>query len=296
MTPDVRCWLIPPLVLIAKGIARLPQSLFLALGRVLTFFLWPLLTSRRRIARINLALCFPELDDGARRKLLRANMRSTVIGALELLRAWYALSKTLHGLADIDGLDRLQNALAEGHGVLLFTGHFTHTELAVRLISEALGRPVRTVIRRHNSVCLETAYETARAKVFGPTIAKKDVRGLLRALQSGEAVTYSADQNFTYQAVFAPFFGVPAATLTSTSDLVRRSGTRVLPLWFFRDEHGRYQIEIAEPWSDWPSADRERDAVRYMQELEQVVRRHPEQYLWVHRRFKTRPEGMAPVY
>jgi len=292
----VRCWFIPPLVLIAKGIARLPQSLFLALGAILSVLFWPVLASRRRVARINLSLCFPELDDRARNKLLRANMRNTVIGALELLRAWYAPGNTLRGLAEIDGLDRLRDALAEGHGVLLFTGHFTHTELAVRLISEALDRPVRTVIRRHNSLCLETAYETARAKVFGPTIAKKDVRGLLRALQSGEAVTYSADQNFTYQAVFAPFFGVPAATLASTSDLVRRSGARVLPLWFFRDERGRYQIEIAAPWSDWPSEDRERDAVRYMQELERVVRRHPEQYLWVHRRFKTRPEGMSPVY
>jgi KDO2-lipid IV(A) lauroyltransferase len=292
----VRCWFVPPLVLIAKGIARLPQSAFLALGALLTVLLWPLLGSRRRIARINLALCFPELGKNARGQLLRANIRNTIIGALELLRAWYAPSETLRGLANIEGLDRLQRALTEGHGVLLFTGHFTHTELAVRLLSEALGRPVRTVIRRHNSVCLETAYETARARVFGPTIAKKDVRGLLRALQSGDAVTYSADQNFTYQAVFAPFFGVPAATLTSTSDLVRRSGTRVLPLWFFRDDHGRYQIEIAEPWLDWPSADRECDAVRYMHELEQVVRRHPEQYLWVHRRFKSRPEGMAPVY
>lgn len=286
----------PPLVLIAKGIARLPQALLMRLGGVLTVLLWPLLASRRRIARINLALCFPELDAGAREQLLSANMRNTVIGALELLRAWYAPARALRGLADIDGLTRLRTALAQGRGVLLFTGHFTHTELAVRLLSEALARPVRTVIRRHNSACLETAYENARAKVFGPTIAKKDVRGLLKALQAGEPVTYSADQNFTYQAVFAPFFGVPAATLTSTSDLIRRSGTIVLPFWFYRDERGRYQLEIAEPWSEWPSADRERDAARYMQELEQVVRRHPEQYLWVHRRFKTRPEGAAPVY
>ena len=292
----MRCWFIPPLVLIAKGIARLPQPWLLRLGTVLTTLLWPLLASRRRIARINLGLCFPELDAPARRRLLRANMRNTIIGALELLRAWYAPGARLHGLAEIEGLDRLRAALAEGHGVLLFTGHFTHTELAVRLLSEALGRPVRTVIRRHNSPCLEQAYEAARAKVFGPTIAKKDVRGLLRSLQLGEPVTYSADQNFTYQAVFAPFFGVPAATLTSTSDLVRRSGTRVLPFWFFRDDDGRYRITVAEPWSDWPSADRERDAARYMHELEQMVRQHPEQYLWVHRRFKSRPEGLAPVY
>jgi KDO2-lipid IV(A) lauroyltransferase len=292
----MRCWFMPPLVLLAKAIARLPQRWLLRLGVVLTAVLRPLLASRRRIAEINIGLCFPELDQATRRRLLRENLRNTIIGALELLRAWYAPSERLRGLADIDGLDRLRDALAEGRGVLLFTGHFTHTELAVRLLSEALGRPVRTVIRRHNSPCLEQAYENARAKVFGPTIAKKDVRGLLRTLQAGEPVTYSADQNFTYQAVFAPFFGVPAATLTSASDLVRRSGAQVLPFWFFRDPRGRYRITIAEPWSDWPSTDRERDAARYMHELERVVRQHPAQYLWVHRRFKSRPEGMAPVY
>jgi KDO2-lipid IV(A) lauroyltransferase len=292
----MRCWFIPPLVLIAKGIARLPQRLLIALGATLAIVLWLPLASRRRIARINLALCFPELDVRAREKLLRTNLRNTVVGVLELLRAWYAPSHCLSGLADIQGLDRLRSALADGHGVLLLTGHFTHTELAVRLVSEALGRPVRTVIRRHNSLCLESAFEAARARVFGPTIAKKDVRGLLRTLQSGDAVTYSADQNFTYQAVFAPFFGVPAATLTSSSELVRRSGATMLPFWFHRDAAGRYHIEIAAPWTDWPSADPEHDARRYMFELEQVVRRHPEQYLWVHRRFKTRPEGSPPVY
>lgn len=292
----MRCWGLLPLVLIARGIARLPQPVLLRLAAAGSLLLSPLLARRRRIAAINLALCFPELSEAERRRLLRANQRATVMGALELLRAWYTPSSSLAGLARIEGLPRLQAALAEGRGVLLFTGHFTHTELAVRLLSEALGRPVRVVIRRHNSACLEAMFERARARVFGATLAKKDVRGLLRTLQAGEPVVYSADQNFSYQHAFVPFFGVSAATLTSTPELVRRGQAQVLPFWFHRDDDGRYCLRIAAAWPGWIEADADQAAAVYMRELETVVREHPEQYLWVHRRFKTRPPGAPAVY
>lgn len=285
-----------PLVLIARGIARLPQRGLLWLASFLSLLLWPLLAGRRWIAAINLALCFPNLSDGERRRLLRANQRATVMGALELLRAWYAPSGALAGLARIEGLPHLQAALAAGQGVLLVTGHFTHTELAVRLLSEALGRPLSGVVRRNNSACLEKALEQARSRVFGATLAKKDVRGLLRMLQAGETVVYSADQNFTFQNAFVPFFGVPAATLTSTPELVRRGNAQMLPFWFHREADGRYCLRIETAWPGWMEASAEQAAAIYMRELEAVVRQHPEQYLWVHRRFKTGPPGSPPVY
>jgi KDO2-lipid IV(A) lauroyltransferase len=292
----MRCWGLAPLALAAKGIARLPQRALLDLGAVLTVLLWPLLGGRRRIAARNLELCFPEFAATRRAQLLRVNLRNTVTGALELVRAWYAPSSRLRGLATVEGIEHLHAARAAGQGVLLFTGHFTHTELAVRLLSEALGRPVRTVIRRHNHPCVEDAFERARAKVFGPTIAKKDVRGLLRALQAGDAVTYSADQNFTYQNTFVPFFGVPAATLTSTPQLVERAHARMHPFFFHRDDTGHYHLRIGTAWPGWQDGTPEEAAAIYMRELEACVRAHPGQYLWVHRRFKTRPEGAAPVY
>ena len=292
----MRCLATVPLAWAAWAVARLPQAALLALGRAAAWLAWPLLRSRRRVAAINIALCFPGLDAARQAALVRESVVNTVVGALELMRAWCAPSRTLAGLAHVEGLHHLREALASGRGVLLMCGHFTHTELAARLLGEALGRPVRVVVRRHNNACLERWFESARSAVFGPTIAKKDVRALLRALSQGQPVVYSADQNFTYQNAFVPFFGVPAATLTATPGLVRRGRAVLLPFWYRRDDDGRYAIRIEPTWAGWPSGDPVQDAARYMQELEAVVRECPGQYLWAHRRFKTRPPGEPPLY
>jgi KDO2-lipid IV(A) lauroyltransferase len=291
-----RCWFIAPLDLLAAGIARLPQRMLLALGGALAWSLSPLTGKRRRYARTNLALCFPAMSVRERERLLRDNLRATVTGALELVRAWYAPAPALRGLAEVEGLEHLQRARAGGRGVLLFGGHFTHSELAARLLQELSSQPVHVVVRRNNQACIETMFDGARRRAFAGTIAKKDVRGLLRTLGRGGVVAYSADQNFTYQNAFVPFFGVPAATLTATPDLARRGNAAVLPFWFHRDAGGRYRLRIEPQWSGWPSGDPAADAARYMAELEKAVRPHPEQYLWVHRRFKTRPPGEPPVY
>ena len=291
-----RCWFLAPLDLLAAGLARLPQSLLLWLGNALTWLLWPAMGKRRRYARINIAMCFPEFDGAQRKRLLRDNLRATVTGALELIRAWYAPSPRLAGLAEIEGLEHLHAATAEGHGVLLFGGHFTHSELCARLLQEAAAQPVHVVVRRNNHRCLEAMFDRARRSRFAGTIAKKDVRGLLRVLGQGGVVAYSADQNFTYQNAFVPFFGIAAATLTATPDLARRGKAVVLPFWFHRGQDGRYRLRIEAQWPGWPSGDPATDAARYMAELETVVRQHPDQYLWVHRRFKTRPPGEADVY
>ncbi len=291
-----RCWFIAPLDLLAAGISRLPQSILLRLGSALTWLSWPVTGKRRRYARTNLALCFPELDQAQRERLLRDNLRATATGALELIRAWYAPAPALAGLAEIDGIEHLRAATATGRGVLLFGGHFTPSELCARLLQEAAAQPVHVVVRRNNHRCLEAMFERARRSRFAGTIAKKDVRGLLRVLSNGGVVAYSADQNFTYQNAFVPFFGIPAATLTATPELAQRGKAVVLPFWFHRDADGRYKLRIEPQWNGWPSGDPAADAARYMAELEKVVRQHPAQYLWVHRRFKTRPPGEADIY
>ncbi len=291
-----RCWFIAPLDLLAAGVARLPQTALLRLGHVLFWILKPWMGKRSRYARINLALCFPHLDEAQRARLLRDNLRATATGALELIRAWYAPASALRGLAEVEGLQHLRDATASGRGVLLFGGHFTHAELAARLMQDIAAQPIHVLVRRNNHRCLEAMFDRARGRAFAGTLAKKDVRGLLRTLQQGGVVAYSADQNFTYQNAFVPFFGIAAATLTATPGLAQRGNAVVLPFWFHRDAQGRYRLRIEAQWPGWPSGDPAADAARYMAELEQVVRQHPAQYLWVHRRFKTRPPGEPSVY
>ena len=291
-----RCAWLPLADLAATAVARLPQPLLLGCGAMFAWLSAPLLRKRRRYARVNLALCFPELDAHARARMERATWRATITGLLELMRAWFAPRATVAALVEVQGLEHVRAAQAGGRGVLLLTGHFPHSELGGRALADALGLPLSVVVRRNAHPCMERWMDAARRRAFAGTIGKKDVRALLRTLSRGGLVAYSADQNFTYQNAFVPFFGVPAATLVATSDIARRSGAVVLPYWFLREDDGRYRLWIEPEWEDWPSGDPAADAARYMRELERVVRMRPAQYLWVLRRFKTRPPGEPDVY
>jgi len=256
----------------------------------------PLLKRRRRVAARNLQLCFPHLDEDARGRLLDDTLRDTVIGALETLRAWFAPSGALRQLYTVEGLEHLAAARGSGRGVLLVTGHLPHFELAGRLLGEASGRQVSLLARRHNAPCLDRWIDDARHRAFATTIAKKDKDALLEALRGGATVLYLGDQDFSYNHAFVPFFGIPAATLTALPRLLAQSGAVALPTWMRRGADGRYRLRIEPQWEGWPTGDPRADAARYMAELERVVDEAPSQYLWVHRRFKTRPPGEPGLY
>jgi KDO2-lipid IV(A) lauroyltransferase len=282
--------------LAAALVARLPQGWLLRLGGALAAAGAPLLKRRRRIAARNLQLCFPGLDRVALAGLLDDTLRDTVIGALETVRAWFATNARLHGLYTVEGLEHLAAARAEGRGVLLVTGHLPHFELCGRVVGEASGQRVSLLARRQNAPCLDRWIDAARHRAFAATIAKKDKQALLDALRGGDAVLYLGDQDFSYHHAFVPFFGVPAATLTALPGLLAQTGAIALPTWMQRLPDGRYRLRIEPQWAGWPSGDPARDAARYMVELERVVRDAPSQYLWVHRRFKTRPPGEPDLY
>lgn len=291
-----RCARDAPANWLAGRIARLPQHWLLRVGAIMAWVLSPALAGRRRIAARNIDLCFPELDAAARERLLHATMRATVTGVLESLRAWFAPATVLHGLFDVDGIEHLEAARAQGRGVLLVTGHMPAFELAGRLVGEAGGEPIMLHARRNDDACLDQWLDAARRRVFAATIAKKDKAGLLDGLRDGGTVLYLGDQDFSYRNAFVPFFGIAAATLTALPDLLRETGAVALPTWLQRGIDGRYRLQIGSQWVGWPVGDPVADAARYMAELEAVVRRHPEQYLWMHRRFKTRPPGEPALY
>jgi len=281
-------------------VARLPQRALPASGAALAWLSRPLLRRRARIAATNLALCFPHLSTRERARLREATLRAAVVGVLECLRAWYAPPRRIHALYSIEGLEHLQAARARGRGTVVLAAHFTPVELMLRLLSDAMqhdGMGALTVMKRpHNDRALEVEIDRRRRMHCGPTIDKNDAHTLLGALAGGAVVAYAADQDFNFHHVFVPFFGVPAATVTAPATLARRSGAAVLPIWFRRGRDGRYVLRIEPQWPGYPSSDRHADAARYMRAIEEQVRVVPEQYLWVHRRFKTRPPGHPPLY
>lgn len=283
------------LVLVGGLVARLPQSALLALGRGLARLGRPLLRRRARIAERNLALCFPTLAPDVRQRLGEEALANAVIGGLESLRAWFAPTPAPVQVR-VDGLQHLRDALACGRGVLVLAAHFTSVELACRLLSEAAGERMGMLVRRHGQPAVEAAIDAGRRRHAGDTVAKKDLRGLMALLGQGRAVVYAPDQDFRHGHVFVPFFGIPAATLAMTARIAARTGAAVLPFWFHREPDGSYVLELEPPLPDVEAAAPAAEAARYVAAIEARVRQHPAQYLWVHRRFQTRPEGEPPLY
>lgn len=277
-------------VVLLKLAARLPYPLALALGRTLGHALRAALPRRRHIARVNLALCFPELDAGARERLLREHFESLGVGLIELGLAYWAPDVRLARLVTVRGLEHVDRALERGRGVLLLGAHFTTLEIGLRLLT--LHRPCTIMYRPHNHPVFARVVERGRSRHRSRLFPRDDVRTLYASLRRNEVVWYAPDQNYRRHSVFAPFFGRPAATITTTARFARKSGAAVVPFVQHRLAGARgYELVIGPPLEDFPSGDEVADAARVNAVIEQAVRRTPAQYLWVHRRFKTQPDG-----
>ncbi|MBS0194211.1 MAG: LpxL/LpxP family Kdo(2)-lipid IV(A) lauroyl/palmitoleoyl acyltransferase [Proteobacteria bacterium] len=268
----------------------LQRALGGGIGRLAYFFA----RSRRRAARINLALCFPELDAAARKQLLREHFAALGIGLFEFARAWWGSIATLRRTVRIEGLEHLCDAVAQGRGVLLVSGHFLNLEICGRLLCDHV--PLAGMYRRHAGAVLEWAVLRGRLRYAAAMFQQHELRGAIRHLKSGGVLWYAPDQDMHGKdTAFAPFFGIPAASITATHQLARVSGCSVLPFFHHR-EHNRYVLRIAPPLADFPSSDAAADTARVNAQIEAMVRQAPAQYLWIHRRFKRRPQGEPAVY
>ncbi len=277
-------------------LAQAPYRVQLAAGRAIGWLACRLAGSRRRIAATNLRLCFPELDEAARRRLLHAHFLSLGMGVVETAMSWWTPARRLRPLARIEGLDNLERALEGGKGVILLSAHFTTLEIGGRLLS--LHAPFHVMYREHKNPLFERIMRRARERHFEKAIPRDDLRGMLRSLKANMPVWYAPDQNYGREhSIFVEFFGVPAATITATARLAKISGAAVVP--FFQERlpgAAGYRLRLLPALEDFPSGDERADTQRINDVIEAEVRRIPEQYLWVHRRFKTRPEGAAPLY
>ena len=281
-----------------RALARLPAGAIPWLGALMSRCR-PLLRRRARIAERNLWLAFPDLDPAARARLLRDTLASNTTGALDALRGWFAAPGALHGVADISGLDVLREAIAEGRGAVLVGAHYDSVELAIRMVAEAAARHrvrMAVFVRHYNDPAIDAAIEAGRLRYAATTIGKKDVSGFCGAVGGGAAVFYAPDQDAGAGHAFVPFFGVPAATNDAMPGVLARAGGAPLLMWSRRRNDGRLAVDIARAPEGFFAGSGAEVAARYVAWVERRVRQAPAQYLWVHRRYKTRPPGAPDLY
>ena len=290
-----RFWPIRAGLALGAWLTRLPVPVLMRIGRVLGGLAFHLMPGRRRIARTNLGLCFPELDTDARRRLLRTHFESLGLGVIETALCWWAPAAKLRGLAQVEGLEHLQHALQAGRGVILLSAHFTTLEIGGRLL--ALHAPFHVLYRRHKNAAFEDVMQRARAQHFEKAIPRDDMRGMLKSLKANMPVWYAPDQNYGAEhSIFVSFFDIPASTITATARLARISGARVVPFFQERLDDDSYRLRLYPALDNFPTDDEAADTQRINDLIEAEVRKMPAQYLWAHRRFKTRPDGMPSLY
>lgn len=277
-------------------VAWLPWRLKLWCGKAIGLLAWRFIKRRRHITETNLRLCFPELDETAQRKLVRETFIANGIGIVETATAWCRDPEHLRHRVTFKGQEHMARLKAEGQGVLIIGVHFSTLDMGGALHS--LFFDADAVYRRHDNPLFERFMTRARKRSFGRLIDRRDLRGVVRGIKEGRAVWYSPDQDFGAAAsVFAPFFGIEAATVKLTAKIARMTGAPVIPMIFHRNPDDRtYTLEYLPPLEDFPSGDDVADATRINAFIESAIRQHPEQYLWLHRRFKTRPQGEPGVY
>lgn len=270
-------------------IAQLPHRVSLGLGARVGPLVLALMPRRRRVIAENLARCFPEWTPEERLRVELENRREAGRMLANFAFVWFASHARFARLSlKIEGLDGLLRARDAGRGVLLVSAHFSHLELAGRLLAQSLK--IAAMYREHHDPAFEWGVRTLRSRYAQAMFRRDELRSVLRFLKSGGVLWYAPDQAYRRgDCVFAPFFGIPASTITATHQLARMTGAAVIGFGHRREDDGSYTIHLSEPLADFPSNDVLADTTRVNQLIEQAIRRAPEQYLWLHERFKTRP-------
>jgi len=278
-------------------LGKTPQGLGLALSHPLGWVMRRFMKRRRRIAERNIESCFPELSAQQRRDLMDDNFRSLARMIFEISWSWSASPRRLEKMGCVVGMENLREAIEAGRGVLAITAHLTCLEMGGRLaameVPEASG-----IYRPLNNPVLEWYQNRSRARYTQGGISKRDMRSAIRFLRKGGVLWYAPDQDFgPKRSVFAPFFGIQTATLAATERMIEMTGCKVVPMFPVYDtETRKYTVRLYPALENFPSGDIVADLTRINALMEDHIRQVPDQYWWIHRRFKTRPEGEPPFY
>lgn len=287
-----------PVVFLFWLLHFLPLTVLAAIGSGMGQLLYAFGSHRRKVVSINLAWCFPELSPAAREKLAKGHFRVLGRTVLERSILWWGSRERLERMIRIEGTEKIRALLDAGKPVILLAPHFVGLDaggVAVAMRFDSLS-----MYAEQANPVFDTLLLNGRRR-FGDQLllTRKDgIRATVKAMKSGRPFYYLPDLNARRrESIFVPFFGIPTATITGLSRLARTAGatvltcvTRVLP-----GGEG-YVTKIGDAWEDFPTADAEADTARMNAWIEAAVRTMPEQYYWVHRRFKTRPDGEMSPY
>ncbi|MBO1270882.1 MULTISPECIES: LpxL/LpxP family Kdo(2)-lipid IV(A) lauroyl/palmitoleoyl acyltransferase [Shewanella] len=290
-----RYWLLWLGIGVAKLTSMLPMRWQMALGAAIGRLAMKLAGSRVDTARRNLELCFPEKSAAQQQQLLQRNFEETGKAIFDTINAWWWSDARIQQHMQIKGQEYVQQTLDVGQGVILFAVHCLPLEMGARIFGQF--NPGVGVYRPHNNPLMEYLQVRGRLRSNKALIPKRDLRQMVRCLRNPDVIWYTADQDFgRSSAVFIPFFAVKdAATITGGTTLAKLGKARVLPFFVERNaDDAGYTIEIKAPLENFPGENELQDAIRGNHIIEELIGRNIPQYMWLHRRFKTRPEPTDP--
>jgi Kdo2-lipid IVA lauroyltransferase/acyltransferase len=279
--------------LLAQLPYRMQMRMGVALGRIMPY----LARKRIAIARRNLELCFPHLSKCEIEKLLQQHVISLGKVFFEMGIAWFWSRERLSKLVTVEGIEHLKEAEAKGKGVVLMTVHFSHMQLAITFLN--IFHSIDCTYKRHTNP-VHDFIQINRHKRFNQqttAIERKNMRLMIRSLRQGRAVWYAPDQDYGIKhSIFLPFFGVNAACITATSPLTQSGNAVLISACAIRNPKGGYKLIVSPPLENFPTEDLIQDTRLVVSNIEKMIMLAPEQYLWVHRRFKNQPLGEPDLY
>lgn len=281
---------------VLRLICLLPHRAALSFGRVLGRLAHALGGSRRAIVRRNIELCFPELTPAERDDLAFDHFLALGMTVIEMGLCRWATDRRMESITKLTGIEHVHDALQSGKGVILLCAHFTTMDMMGRVLARKIP-PFDAVFRRNRSDFLTEFQRSGRERSAESTIEKRDIKQVVRNLRAGRAVWYAPDQSYNRKgSEVIPFFGIPAMHTTATSTLARLGKAVVVPFFPRRCEDSTYELTLYPAFDNVPSDDPIADTRRYLDVLEQHIRTCPEQYFWVHRKFKGLPDGHPDYY
>ena len=279
-------------------VVLLPYPVQMFLGRLLGRLIGAIKPSRRYVLKTNLKLAFPQMSETERQVMMKRVLENSGVAVFETGIAWFWSDSRLlrHVKYDEKEIAEARKLAAENKPTIVLTCHFVHLEIMARVYA-LLIKPGIGVYRPSEHPVWEYLQVKGRLRDNLALVSSKDPRSMLKAMMRKVPIWYAPDQDYGAKvSIFAPFFAVEkAATVTGTHDLARFKDTIVQPSWTMRD-HGKYVLKVLPPLDNFPTEDVLADTVRVNKILEQMIMSRPDQYLWLHRRFKTRPEGDPERY